>query len=143
MRLFRTIVYTLLILGIATVLMVKHVRRTHAPTGTSPAASAIADACAHHLPVWLLIHSTSCHECQEMRRVCHQLGPEFKGKVCFVEVEYDDRSEQDLIRGYNVRLVPTSVFLKSDGALFEKKIGAMTADQARAVLKRLMRTCRD
>jgi thioredoxin 1 len=140
MRIFRTVVYTILILGITTVLVVKHNRRMHLMPagGKSPATIALAEAQDHRTPAWLLIHSDACSECQEMRKVCRRLEPEFEGKVRFVEVEFDDRAEQDLMRGYNVRLVPTSVFIRPDGQLFEKKIGAMTADQTKAILNRLL-----
>ena len=140
MRIFRTVVYTVLILGITTVLVVKHNRRMHLlpAGGKSPAIIALAEAQEDRMPVWLLFHSSICQVCAEMDKVYRKLEPEFQGKVKFIEVDYDAPAEQELIRGLNVRLVPTSVFFKSDGRVFEKKIGAMTADQAKAILNRLL-----
>jgi len=139
MRIFRTIVYTVLILSIAAILVVKHNRAKQlAPRdGKSPATIALADARNDHLPAWLLVHSNICQACEEMEKVYKKLEPVFGNRVKFVEVDYDDPAEQALIRGFNIRLVPTSIFVKADGKVLEKKIGAMTAEQTKAVLGKL------
>lgn len=139
MRMFRTIVYTVLILSIATILVLKHNRRTQVTPrgGESPATIALADARNDHLPAWLLVHSNICQACVEMEKVYKKLEPVFGKKIKFVQVDYDDPAEQALVRGFNIRLIPTSIFIKADGKVLEKKIGPMTAEQTKALLGRL------
>ena len=135
MRVFRTAVYTVLILAILVTLIVKHRQRmAMSPGGKTPASVALADARKLHIPAWLLIHSPICQACEEMEKVYEKLEPDFAGKVKFVKVDFNNPAGQDLVRSFNVRLVPTSVFIGSDGKVVAKKIGAMPLDETKTIL---------
>jgi thioredoxin-like negative regulator of GroEL len=69
-----------------------------------------------------------------MEKVYEKLEPFFAGKVEFVKVDINSPAEQDLVRRFNVRLVPTSVFIGSDGKVVAKKIGAMPLDETKTIL---------
>lgn len=135
MRVFRTVVYTVLILAILVTLIVKQRQRMallHG--GRSPAAAALLEATKAHIPAWLFVQSPVCQTCQQMEKVYKKLEPGFAGKVEFVKVDINSPVEQDLVRRFNVRLVPTSVFIGSDGKVVAKKIGAMPLGETKTIL---------
>ena len=135
MRVFRTVVYTVLILAILVTMLVKQRQRIallHG--GKSPAAKALVEATEAHIPAWLFVHSPVCHTCQQMEKVYQKLEPFFAGKVEFVKVDINSPADQDLVRRFNVRLVPTSVFIASDGKVMAKKIGAIPLSETKTIL---------
>lgn len=135
MRIFRTVVYTALILAILVTMIVKQRQRAALLRGpNSPAAETLAEAAGAHMPAWLFVHSPVCQSCQQMEKVYQKLEPFFAGKVEFIKVDIGDPAEQDVVRRFNVRLVPTSVFIASDGKVIAKKIGAMPLSETKTIL---------
>lgn len=114
-------------------------REACAPCSTEPVspAKALDSALAEHRPVWLLVHSTMCVPCKEMSRVSAELAPEFDGRVEFVSAIVDDPSAQQLLETYRIELIPTSFLIDGSGEVAEKFVGAVSADEMRAKLRKL------
>ena len=134
MRVFRTVVYTVLILAILVTMIVKQRQRAALLHGGSSAAEALVEATKAHIPAWLFVQSPVCQTCQQMEKVYQKLEPFFAGKVEFVKVDISSPADQDLVRRFNVRLVPTSVFIASDGKVMARKIGAIPLSETKTIL---------
>lgn len=133
MKVARTIIFTLLILGVAAVLIVKH-----QGAGNSVATQAIADAEQQGKPAWLFIHTSNDPTCMAVETIFNGLQTEFTGKIVFIDVNFDDPAEQGIIKKYDVRLLPTSVFFDGDGNLVDKKVGPKPADEYKDTLVQLL-----
>ena len=66
--------------------------------------------------------SPMCYECQELEKVFEEVYPEFSNKVSLrkIDVTQKDKSTKELIKQYDVKLVPTSVFRSSQGETIRK-----------------------
>ena len=61
--------------------------------------------------------SPMCYECQELEKVFEEIYPEYSNKVGLrkIDVSQKDKNTQQMIREYNVKLVPTCVFKDKNG----------------------------
>lgn len=61
--------------------------------------------------------SPMCYECQELEKVFDEVYPEYSDKVGLrkIDVTQKDKTTKELIRTYNVKLVPTCVFKDCNG----------------------------
>ena len=133
MKAARTIIFTLLILGVAALLITKH-----QAAGNSPAMKAIADAEAQGKPAWLFIHSANDPLSMQVERIFNDLQPEYAKRIVFVGVDFNDPAEKGLLKKYGVTSVPTSIYFDSSGRPVEKKIGEKPADEYRDTLVQLL-----
>ncbi|MDI6894547.1 MAG: thioredoxin family protein [Bacillota bacterium] len=112
-----------------------HRGETESPS--SPSRAALAAARQRGLPVWLLFHSSNCEPCKEMEAVFDRLRPEFEGRVAFVSVNVEDRTEEDLVRQYGVQFIPTTFLLDKSGQVVARAVGVIPVEEMRAALTRL------
>ena len=134
MKTVRTIIFTVLILGVALVLILKH----QGSVGNSLAAQAIAEAGNQGKPAWLFIHTSTDPTCIQVETIFNTLQTEFAGKIVFINVDLSNRAEKGLIKKYDVKAVPTSVFFDGDGNLVDKKIGPKPPDEYKDTLLQLL-----
>lgn len=61
--------------------------------------------------------SPMCYECQELEKIFKEVYPNYSNKVMLkkVDVTQNDKLTRDLIKEYDVQLVPTCVFKDSKG----------------------------
>ena len=61
--------------------------------------------------------SSMCLDCQTMNKLFKEVFPQFKDKIVLTEyqVQNRDRLLDKENKKYNIKLVPTVIFLKSDG----------------------------
>ena len=73
-------------------------------------------------PEIIKFSSPMCYECQELEKVFEEVYPEFSNKVSLrkIDVTQKDKSTKELIKQYDVKLVPTSVFRSSQGETIRK-----------------------
>jgi thioredoxin-like negative regulator of GroEL len=64
--------------------------------------------------------------------------PEYEGRVVFVEAITTDPAARDVLERYQVRYIPTSVFIGSDGEVSETFVGPAGADRMRQLLDALL-----
>jgi thioredoxin-related protein len=71
--------------------------------------------------------SPMCYECQELDKVFKEVYPEYSNKVSLkkVDVTMKDKTTQELIRQYNVKLVPTCIFKDSNGDVIRTTEGTI------------------
>lgn len=61
--------------------------------------------------------SPMCYECQELEKIFEEVYPNYSNKVGLkkIDVTQRDKMTQQLIKEYNVKLVPTCVFKDAKG----------------------------
>jgi len=133
MKAARTIIFTLLILGVAAILIVKH-----QGAGNSAAMKAIADAKAQGKPAWLFIHSANDPLSMQVERIFNDLQPEYARRIVFINVDSGNPAEKGLLKKYGVTSFPTSIYFDSSGKAVEKKIGEKPADEYKDTLAQLL-----
>ncbi len=104
----------------------------------SPSQLALENALEDGKPVFLNFHSNQCIPCIEMEKVIGQVEPEYAGRVEFVVVDVYDRAELPLCDYFQVRVIPTSFFIRPDGTVIDAYEGLIQTDQMRALLDKLI-----
>ena len=94
---------------------------------------------ANGTPQIIKFSSTMCLECKEVEKVFKELMPKYQDKVVYTEIIVDNRNDMknDLIRKYNVQLVPTIIMLNSDGTQYKRIESALPKEQMEQYIKGL------
>lgn len=89
-------------------------------------AGNIADAKAAK-PQIIKFTSSMCLDCQEMNKLMKEVYPQYQDKVTLVEIPVQDGKAftEEQIKKYNVTLVPTMIFLDSNGQQVKRVEGAI------------------
>lgn len=71
--------------------------------------------------------SPMCYECNQLEKVVEEIFPKYENKVTLssIDVTKKDKKVRELIREYNVTLVPTTVFKNQDGRITKRIEGTM------------------
>ena len=71
--------------------------------------------------------SPMCYECQELEKIIDEVFPKYSDKITLhkVDVTKKDKHIQALIKEYDVKLVPTTVFKNQDGKIIRRIEGSM------------------
>ncbi len=70
--------------------------------------------------------SPMCYECQELEKVFNKVCPKYNNvSIRKIDVTKNDNATKALIKEYDVRLVPTTVFKNHDGTVIRKTEGSM------------------
>ena len=80
---------------------------------------------AYSGPEIIKFSSTMCYECQELEKVFNEVYPEYANKVSLrkIDVTQKDKTSKQLLKEYQVTLVPTCIFKNKDGQIVRKTEG--------------------
>ena len=78
-------------------------------------------------PMVLEFSSSLCSECQKLKKVLDKVEPKYEDKISFQKINAGVMDEDTLekIQKYEVKVVPTTVFIDKDGKTVVKKEGSM------------------
>lgn len=90
-------------------------------------------------PTIIKFTSTMCLECQEINKTFKQIFPKYQDSINYTEVIVDSRKDMNnnLIKKYNVTLVPTVIMLNSDGTQSKRIESAIPAAELERDIKGL------
>jgi len=90
-------------------------------------------------PQIIKFSSTMCLECKEVEKILSELLPQYKDKITYTEIIVDSRDDMknNMIKKYNVQLVPTVIMLNSDGSTNKRIEGAVPKEQFENCIKEL------
>ena len=76
-------------------------------------------------PEIIKFSSPMCYECQELEKVFQEVYPGVANKISLrkIDVTQKDKITNQLIKEYDVKLVPTCIFKNSDGNVIRKTEG--------------------
>jgi len=80
---------------------------------------------AYSGPEIIKFSSPMCYECQELEKIYDEVYPEFANKVSLrkIDVTQKDNATKELIKKYDVTLVPTCIFKNAEGQTLRKTEG--------------------
>ena len=87
-------------------------------------------------PVVIDMYATWCGPCKAMTPIITRLEQELGDKVLFVKVDVDQA--KSIAQRYNVKAMPTFVFIDSKGNEVEIKEGSMSYDALKAKARKLL-----
>ncbi len=90
-------------------------------------------------PQIIKFSSTMCLECKEVEKVFKEVLPKYEDKVTYTEIIVDKRDDMknNMIRKYNVKLVPTIIMLNSDGTQYKRIESSIPASEMETYIKGL------
>lgn len=93
---------------------------------SSSNTAGIADAKASK-PQIIKFTSSMCLDCQTMNKMMKEVYPQYKDKIVLTEIPVQDGKAftNEQIKKYNVTLVPTLIFLDSNGNQVKRIEGAI------------------
>jgi|GEM_PF-846809 len=87
---------------------------------------------------WLLFRSTTCIPCIEMQKLFDQLEPEFKGKIRFIAIDVNEKNNQDIIKTWKIRYIPTTFILDGKGQISYQNVGVIPVENLKAELNKVV-----
>ena len=76
-------------------------------------------------PTVILFSSTSCTSCIEMKKILTTLEESHDYDFDYIDVLVDHRENKQILVQYNVRMVPTTVFINGEGEQIDYRIGLL------------------
>lgn len=90
---------------------------------------------AENTPIVIDFWAPWCGPCKQVAPVVEELSAEFAGKINVVKCDVDENP--DLAGEYNIRTIPTILFIK-DGEIKEKHVGSASKDVLKAKFEALL-----
>lgn len=90
-------------------------------------------------PVVIDFSSELCLECKELNKVLTPEEKKYSSKIYFkkLTINSDDKETKDLIKKYNVKVVPTLVFINKQGKVVRTTQGCLPASTLENYLNQL------
>ncbi len=90
-------------------------------------------------PQVLKFTSTMCRDCQTMNNIFKEIFPEHANDIVLTEIQVQNKSSfnKNLMKKYNVELVPTIILVDSKGNIVDRIEGAIPKDVMQDKLRNL------
>jgi thioredoxin 1 len=85
------------------------------------------------VPILLEFGRGWCIPCKYMKPILEDMAKAYAGKAIVTTVDMD--ANKDLVRGFNIRMMPTQVFLTPDGKEFLRNEGTLEREQIAKVFQ--------
>ncbi len=85
----------------------------------------------------VMITSTMCGECHKMKGVLGKVEPSYSNDIVFEKLDASTPAAKPYVDKYNIQLVPTMLFFKKDGKLYQKIEGSIPQSELEKYLKEL------
>lgn len=101
---------------------------------------AILPSVAFSGPEIIKFSSPMCYECQELEKIFDEVYPAYANKISLrkIDVTQKDKSTKELIKKYDVKLVPTCIFKNDDGVEIRKTEGMIQTRILENFMKELL-----
>lgn len=92
-------------------------------------------------PVVMEFSSPMCSECMKLNKVLDVVEPKYSNKIVFNKINAArmDRKTMKEVQKYDVKVVPTMVFIDCDGNVVSRTEGSMTKDALTKHLDELLK----
>lgn len=109
-------------------------------TNSSKAAFEAQAQSSYAKPVVMKFSSPMCLDCKKLDGTINQIMPKYSDKVTYekISTQSNDGRTSELIKKYNVTLVPTMVFIQKDGKIYKRTEGYMTDKELEKIVKGLI-----
>ena len=78
-----------------------------------------------NVPQMIKFTSRMCYDCQRLETIVKEVYPRYSKNIALTEISVQDNSSavQNMIKKYQVKLVPTSIFIDKEGEIKNKVEG--------------------
>lgn len=78
-------------------------------------------------PEIIKFSSPMCYECQELEKIFDEVYPGYANKISLrkIDVTQNDKDTKQLIKDFDVKLVPTCIFKNDEGNVIRKTEGSI------------------
>ena len=92
-------------------------------------------------PVVIKFHSSMCLDCKKLETVTQEVMPLYESQVDYkdINVQSSNSKTKELVKQYNITLVPTMIFQNSNGETVKRTEGYLTKDQLENIIKTLLK----
>ncbi len=90
---------------------------------------------AKQVPILLEFGRGWCIPCKYMKPILEEMGAAYQGKAIVMTVDMD--ANKDLVRNFQIRMMPTQVFLSPDGKEFFRHEGTLERNQIAYVFSKM------
>ena len=87
------------------------------------------------VPILLEFGRGWCIPCKYMKPILDEMGAAYSGKAIVATVDMD--ANKDLVRDFRIRMMPTQVFIASDGKEFFRNEGTFERDHIMQVFTKM------
>jgi thioredoxin 1 len=87
------------------------------------------------VPILLEFGRGWCIPCKYMKPILEDMAHTYSGKAIVTTVDMD--ANKDLVRSFNIRMMPTQVFLMPDGKEFFRNEGTLEREQIAQVFQKM------
>ena len=105
----------------------------------SPSNMNTAVMAATQKPTVLEFSAPLCSECLKLQKVLNEVEPKYKKHIVFHKINTSSCSKEESkeMKKYNIRVVPTMIFLDKNGKFVMKTEGSMSKDKLVEYLDKL------
>lgn len=127
------IALAVIILPIATFFVLE---KTNATTATEAVAQN-----TFSLPTIIKFASPMCLDCKKLDATMSEIMPAYENKVDYkkIDVQAKDTNTTNMIKKYNVTLVPTLVLIKKDGTVYKQVEGYFNKNDLKSMFDALLK----
>ncbi len=88
-----------------------------------------------HMPILLEFGRGWCIPCKYMKPILEDMGKAYSGKAIVTTVDMD--ANKNLVKSFNIRMMPTQVFLTPDGKEFFRNEGTLEREQIAQIFQKM------
>jgi len=92
-------------------------------------------------PMVIEFSAPLCLECKKLGKVLEVVEPKFKDKVVLQKISVtssSDKSVEEKVKKYQVKVVPTMIFINAEGTVIDKTEGSMPAAELEKEFQQLI-----
>ena len=91
----------------------------------------IAVSKENNLPTLMAFSSTMCIDCQKMKKLLNEIEPTYQNKINFISINALDKDKKvkNYVNKYGVVLVPTLIFVDTNGNVTNKIEGFIPKEE--------------
>lgn len=94
----------------------------------------VPSAEAAKTPTLKMLSTTTCPACKQMSKVLEEIDAKYSGKLATEHINLEDNP--DIARRYNVRYVPTLIFVDAQGVEVAQEVGYRTLPQVLDIFRK-------
>ena len=92
-------------------------------------------------PTVIKFHSSMCLDCKKLEVVTSNIMPKYQQQINYqdINVQTSNSKMKELVKQYDITLVPTMIFKNSNGDVFKRTEGYISEEQLENILKSLLK----
>lgn len=108
----------------------------------SPILTEVKNSLENKKPLAVAFLTEWCPHCRRYKPVFFEAKDLYGEKVTFIHIDVDDPNASGISSRFQVRGIPTSAFIRSDGSVFKLHVGGIEKDDLAEIVEDLIRSKR-